>query len=157
MYDLAKMFLHCLNHWKLETPTARKQTMSAEDISAYKVWVYSHRKLRWTLLKILAHRNWNLLNKSPFQSILLLEIIMTPSFKIFLFHIPHPGFPTMTMIFLTGQLHQMALLLPRACLLWLITTLRCITHLWKNTSQIGFSCRKNLHFIVSIRNFLGLS
>ena len=37
MYDLAKMFLHCLNHWKLETPTARKQTMSTEDISAYKV------------------------------------------------------------------------------------------------------------------------
>jgi len=37
MYDLAKMFLHCLNHWKLETPTARKQTMSSEDISAYKV------------------------------------------------------------------------------------------------------------------------
>jgi histone acetyltransferase len=37
MYDLAKMFLHCLNHWKLETPTVRKQTMSAEDISAYKV------------------------------------------------------------------------------------------------------------------------
>ena len=23
MYDLAKMFLHCLNHWKLETPNAR--------------------------------------------------------------------------------------------------------------------------------------
>ena len=39
MYDLAKMFLHCLNHWKLETPTARKQTMSSEDISAYKVRV----------------------------------------------------------------------------------------------------------------------
>ena len=39
MYDLAKMFLHCLNHWKLETPTARKQTMSSEDISAYKVCV----------------------------------------------------------------------------------------------------------------------
>ena len=37
MYDLAKMFLHCLNHWKLETPTLRKQSMSAEDISAYKV------------------------------------------------------------------------------------------------------------------------
>ena len=37
MYDLAKMFLHCLNHWKLETPTARKQTMSSDDISAYKV------------------------------------------------------------------------------------------------------------------------
>ena len=37
MYDLAKMFLHCLNHWKLETPTARKQLMSSDDISAYKV------------------------------------------------------------------------------------------------------------------------
>eukprot|EP00092_Neocalanus_flemingeri_P021975 GFUD01023832.1.p1 GENE.GFUD01023832.1~~GFUD01023832.1.p1 ORF type:complete len:759 (-),score=221.26 GFUD01023832.1:292-2568(-) len=37
MYDLAKMFLHCLNHWKLETPTARKQQMSTEEISAYKV------------------------------------------------------------------------------------------------------------------------
>lgn len=37
MYDLAKMFLHCLNHWKLETPTARKQTMTSDDISAYKV------------------------------------------------------------------------------------------------------------------------
>ena len=36
-YDLAKMFLHCLNHWKLETPTARKQQMSSEDVSAYKV------------------------------------------------------------------------------------------------------------------------
>ncbi len=37
MYDLAKMFLHCLNHWKLETPTARKQTMSPEDVAAYRV------------------------------------------------------------------------------------------------------------------------
>jgi histone acetyltransferase len=37
MYDLAKMFLHCLNHWKLETPTMRKQTMTSDDISAYKV------------------------------------------------------------------------------------------------------------------------
>lgn len=37
MYDLAKMFLHCLNHWKLETPTARKQVMTTDDVSAYKV------------------------------------------------------------------------------------------------------------------------
>ena len=37
MYDLAKMFLHCLNHWKLETPTARKQQLSGEEISSYKV------------------------------------------------------------------------------------------------------------------------
>lgn len=40
MYDLAKMFLHCLNHWKLETPSARKQQRqhsSNEDAAAYKI------------------------------------------------------------------------------------------------------------------------
>ncbi|XP_076348623.1 gcn5 acetyltransferase isoform X2 [Tachypleus tridentatus] len=37
MYDLAKMFLHCLNHWKLETPSARKHHSPLEDVSAYKV------------------------------------------------------------------------------------------------------------------------
>ena len=37
MLDLSKLFLHCLNFWKLETPSSRKQTMSAEDISSYKV------------------------------------------------------------------------------------------------------------------------
>ncbi|KAG8316337.1 Histone acetyltransferase kat2b [Homalodisca vitripennis] len=37
MYDLAKMLLHCLNHWNFETPSARRQTVSAEEISAYKV------------------------------------------------------------------------------------------------------------------------
>jgi len=31
------MFLHCLNHWKLETPTARKQQLSGDEISPYKV------------------------------------------------------------------------------------------------------------------------
>ena len=37
MYGMAKMFLHCLNHWKLETPNARKQSMTAEEHKAYKV------------------------------------------------------------------------------------------------------------------------
>ncbi|XP_054164345.1 histone acetyltransferase KAT2A-like [Oppia nitens] len=37
MYDLAKMFLHCLNHWKLETPQAHKQHSPNEDVSAYKI------------------------------------------------------------------------------------------------------------------------
>jgi len=37
MYDVAKMFLHCLNHWKLETPTVARQQMTSEEISAYKV------------------------------------------------------------------------------------------------------------------------
>lgn len=38
MYDLAKMFLHCFNHWNFETPSARKsQVSSPEDISAYQI------------------------------------------------------------------------------------------------------------------------
>ena len=37
MHDLAKMFLHCLNHWKLETPTAKKQHSQNDDLAAYKV------------------------------------------------------------------------------------------------------------------------
>jgi len=39
MYDLAKMFLHCLNHWKLDTPTARKQQQQgqSDDLALYRV------------------------------------------------------------------------------------------------------------------------
>ncbi|KAK6170523.1 hypothetical protein SNE40_018897 [Patella caerulea] len=37
MYDLAKMFLHCLNHWKLETSANRAQHAGTDDMSAYKV------------------------------------------------------------------------------------------------------------------------
>uniref|UniRef100_A0A2R5LNL4 histone acetyltransferase n=1 Tax=Ornithodoros turicata TaxID=34597 RepID=A0A2R5LNL4_9ACAR len=37
MYDLAKMFLHCLNHWKLETPSARRQHSANEDVGTYKI------------------------------------------------------------------------------------------------------------------------
>ncbi|XP_068622942.1 histone acetyltransferase KAT2A isoform X1 [Battus philenor] len=38
MYDLAKMFLHCFNHWNFETPSVRKlQVSNPEDISAYQI------------------------------------------------------------------------------------------------------------------------
>ena len=37
MTDLAKMFVHCLNHWKLETPSARTIHSNVDDSSAYKV------------------------------------------------------------------------------------------------------------------------
>ena len=37
MHDLAKMFLHCVNHWKLETPTVQKQHSQGEDLAAYKM------------------------------------------------------------------------------------------------------------------------
>ncbi|CAH3176191.1 unnamed protein product, partial [Porites lobata] len=36
MRDLAKIFLHCLNHWKLETPTQKKLHSQGEDLAAYK-------------------------------------------------------------------------------------------------------------------------
>lgn len=37
MHDFAKMFIKCLNHWKLENPTSRRSKFPAEDISAYKI------------------------------------------------------------------------------------------------------------------------
>ncbi|XP_071519854.1 histone acetyltransferase KAT2A [Panulirus ornatus] len=37
MSDLAKMFLHCLNHWRSETPSARRAHTTPEESSAYKV------------------------------------------------------------------------------------------------------------------------
>ena len=51
MWDLGKMFIHCLNHWKLETPTAWKQQPSSSqqlaDFPVYRMnytrWLcYSH-------------------------------------------------------------------------------------------------------------------
>lgn len=37
MGDLAKMFIHCLNHWKLETPTQWKQHYPQADLSVYRM------------------------------------------------------------------------------------------------------------------------
>jgi len=37
MYDLAKMLLHCLNHWKLDSPSVARQQMTTEEMAAYKV------------------------------------------------------------------------------------------------------------------------
>ena len=37
MHELARMFLRCLNHWKLETPNARRIRIQNEDISTYKM------------------------------------------------------------------------------------------------------------------------
>lgn len=47
MYDLAKMFLYCFNHWKLETPTNHTHSSPTDDHKVYKenytrqVYVYS--------------------------------------------------------------------------------------------------------------------
>uniref|UniRef100_A0A8C6SLC7 Histone acetyltransferase n=1 Tax=Neogobius melanostomus TaxID=47308 RepID=A0A8C6SLC7_9GOBI len=37
MFELSKMFLLCLNYWKLETPTQYRQRTQKEDATAYKV------------------------------------------------------------------------------------------------------------------------
>lgn len=37
MSDLAKMFLHCLNHWNFESPSVKKNSVSPEDFSLYKI------------------------------------------------------------------------------------------------------------------------
>uniref|UniRef100_A0A182UGY6 Uncharacterized protein n=1 Tax=Anopheles melas TaxID=34690 RepID=A0A182UGY6_9DIPT len=37
MTDVAKTFLHCLNHWNFEAPSARQDLVSQEDVSNYKI------------------------------------------------------------------------------------------------------------------------
>ncbi|OAD58747.1 Histone acetyltransferase KAT2B [Eufriesea mexicana] len=37
MCDMAKMFLHCLNHWNFDPLSARRGTISAEEAPAYKI------------------------------------------------------------------------------------------------------------------------
>ena len=37
MYDLAKMFLHCLNHWKLVAPNKMEKNLTVEELQAYKL------------------------------------------------------------------------------------------------------------------------
>ena len=37
MQDLAKMFLMCINKWKLDTPSLRKLNNQVDDVSIYKV------------------------------------------------------------------------------------------------------------------------
>ena len=36
MYDLAKMFLYCFNHWKLETPSVHSRSTPSDDLRLYK-------------------------------------------------------------------------------------------------------------------------
>ena len=36
MYDLAKMFLYCFNHWKLETPSVHSRSSPNDDHRVYK-------------------------------------------------------------------------------------------------------------------------
>lgn len=37
MFELSKMFLLCLNYWKLETPAQFRQRSQSEDVATYKV------------------------------------------------------------------------------------------------------------------------
>ena len=37
MCELAKMFIHCLNHWKLETPNTWKQHQPNADLAQYRM------------------------------------------------------------------------------------------------------------------------
>lgn len=36
MYDLAKMFLYCFNHWKLETPSVHARSTTSDNQRNYK-------------------------------------------------------------------------------------------------------------------------
>lgn len=36
-FELAKMFLHCMNRWDFESPNSRKQSVGTEDADTYKI------------------------------------------------------------------------------------------------------------------------
>ena len=38
MYELAKMFFHCVNHWRLETPSNHAKSISGSDANAVNVY-----------------------------------------------------------------------------------------------------------------------
>lgn len=49
MHDLAKMFLHCLNHWNFETPSTKKADASTEE-DASEMTAYTTNYTRSVLL-----------------------------------------------------------------------------------------------------------
>ena len=111
MYDLAKMFLHCLNHWKLETPSARQE--HTDDVAIYKVnytrWGQLVSNLQ-TLLSI-----WSL------SSIIKTKIIIIYNFfycRFILF------FSFCFVDWLFCLCLQVVMLLSRPCILWQFTSLR---------------------------------
>ena len=45
MYELAKMFLHCVNHWRLETPSNHAKSVSSSDSNAASVYRENYTRL----------------------------------------------------------------------------------------------------------------
>ncbi|XP_065334076.1 histone acetyltransferase KAT2A isoform X2 [Cloeon dipterum] len=37
VYDMAKMFLHCLNHWNFESPSSHQHNLTCDELSTYKI------------------------------------------------------------------------------------------------------------------------
>ena len=134
MYDLAKMFLHCVNHWKLETPAARKYTLHlhTDDVSVYKV-------------STIFFRNIEFWYSHPFitDSISILLI----SYRRFTFsttsiglHCPnqmlvHTCVKTVFLVW-TGELYEMVMLLPRTGFLRLASTFWNHHNIWKNLVEV---------------------
>ena len=58
MYDLAKMFLYCFNHWKLETPSVHSRSSPTDDQRTYKenytrfrIYTISNTCTQWCLYR----------------------------------------------------------------------------------------------------------
>jgi len=45
MYELAKMFLHCVNHWRLETPSNHAKSVSSSDTNAANAYKENYTRL----------------------------------------------------------------------------------------------------------------
>uniref|UniRef100_A0A8C1RQV5 Histone acetyltransferase n=1 Tax=Cyprinus carpio TaxID=7962 RepID=A0A8C1RQV5_CYPCA len=72
MYELSKMFLLCLNYWKLETPSQFRQRAQKEDAAAYKVdytrWLcYCH--VPQSNYSLPRYETWQVFGRSLLKSI----------------------------------------------------------------------------------------
>ena len=80
MYDLAKMFLYCFNHWKLETPSVHAHSSASDNQRIYKE-NYS----RYVLVSCDSVVHWLVLAPYKHISQRLLLSVLTISFIPFYF------------------------------------------------------------------------
>lgn len=71
MYDLAKMFLHCLNHWKLWPPASRGQQLDEKDENDYKLNYTRLDRLTLWIKKSLSHSQNSLVSLCVLVTLIL--------------------------------------------------------------------------------------
>lgn len=73
MYDLAKMFLYCFNHWKLETPSVHARSTPSDNQRNYKE---NYSRYKWqfcAIFRAVSARLYRSLNASTWDGKVVLN------------------------------------------------------------------------------------